>query len=65
VTLHDWKNLDVTQVILGEFKIRQQSLKDQLATSAGLDPLADRWKAGAIAAYEDVLNIDMDGEAQE
>ena len=62
MTLYDWKNLPITQVIMAEFKSRQKALKEELAQSAGLDPLSDRFKAGVIAAYEDVVNIELDDE---
>jgi len=60
VTLYDWKNLSITQVILAELRGRQQALRDELATSAGVDPLADRYRVGVIAAYEDMLSIELD-----
>jgi hypothetical protein len=60
ITLSDWKSMSITQTIMEEFKRRQQGLKDELTTSAGIDPASDRYKVGAIAAYEDLLNIDLD-----
>lgn len=64
MTLTDWKNLAITQVIMAEFRQRQRQLKEELAQSAGINPLDDRFKVGVIAAYEDVLNIELDdGEA--
>lgn len=36
------------------------NLKDELAYSAGIDPLADRFKSGAIQAYNDILNTSFD-----
>jgi predicted Zn-dependent protease len=58
VTLNDWKRLEITQVIMAEFKRRQELLKEELADQAGLDPLADRQKVGAIKAYQDFLDIE-------
>jgi uncharacterized membrane protein (DUF106 family) len=58
VTLNDWKRLEITQVIMAEFKHRQELLKEELADQAGLDPLADRQKVGAIKAYQDFLDIE-------
>lgn len=62
MTLSDWKALSITQVILAEFKYRQDQLRFELGQSAGIDPLEDRRKAGIIAAYEDVINIELEDE---
>jgi len=45
------------------FRERIQALQEILATSAGVDPLQDRFYVGAIAAYNDLLNIDFEGES--
>lgn len=42
------------------FRERIEAMKEQLAQSAGIDPLTDRWTAGAIQAYSDILNITVD-----
>lgn len=34
-------------------------MKDELSNKAGLDPRSDGYVVGAIAAYNDLLNIDM------
>lgn len=34
--------------------------KEDLADTAGLEPLYDRFRAGAIAAYMDLLRIEFD-----
>lgn len=60
LTLSDWKNLSITQEILTEIKRRQTWAKEQLAEQAGLDPLADREKVGAIKAYQDILDIELE-----
>jgi predicted Zn-dependent protease len=43
---------------MAEFKRRQDLMKEELADQAGLDPLADRQKVGAIKAYQDFLDIE-------
>jgi hypothetical protein len=58
VTLNDWKRLEITQVVMAEFKRRQAFMKEQLADQAGLEPLTDREKVGAIKAYQDFLDIE-------
>lgn len=62
MTLSDWKALSITQTVLLELSARVRGLRDELAQSAGNDPLMDRWKCGVIAAYEDVINIQFDEE---
>lgn len=42
------------------FRQNITDLKEQLAQSAGIDPLSDRFKAGAIQAYTDILNITLE-----
>lgn len=60
MTLTEWKSIDITQIIMSELKARQEQLKNELASSAGVDPLYDRWRAGVIAGYSDLLNIELD-----
>ena len=62
MTLGDWKTLPITQVIMAEFKARQQQLRVELGQAAGVDPLSDRFKTGVIAAYEDVITIELEDE---
>lgn len=62
MTLQEWKGFSVTQEIMGELRKRQAEAKEYLAHNAGIDPLRDRWYTGTIAAYEDMLNIELDGE---
>lgn len=65
MNLYDWKNHEITQVIFKELKSRQEHLRDELSQTAGVDPLMDRWKCGVIAAYEDILSIELDEEAHD
>jgi len=62
VTLSEWKSLPITGELMGEWKRRQESAKEYLAKHAGLEPLQDRWYTGVIAAYEDMLDIELDDE---
>jgi hypothetical protein len=43
-----------------ELRNRIVRLQDALGQSAGIDPLADRYKAGYIAACVDFLNIEYE-----
>lgn len=65
MTLNDWKSLDITQVILDEFRKRRDHLIAELALSAGIDPLEDRVRVGAIKAYNDFLDIEYAEEAHD
>lgn len=58
--LIDWKKHPVTQVIFSQLSQRTATLKDGLASSAGIDPIQDARTSGAILAYTDVLNIEIE-----
>lgn len=55
-----WKNSAVTQEIFNTIYRNIESLKHELAESAGIDPLKDRFTSGAIGAYNDLLLIDFE-----
>jgi hypothetical protein len=57
VTFYDWKALSITQVIIAELQKRVENYLEELAQSAGVDPLEDRRKCGIIAAYREIINI--------
>ena len=42
------------------FEDRISDLEALLGSSAGIDPLEDRFRVGAIAAYRDILNISVE-----
>ena len=42
------------------FRERIRELEQMLGASAGVDPLQDRFTVGAISAYSDILNIDVE-----
>lgn len=52
----DWKQLDVTQEVYKHLRFRVEALKEELANSAGVDPLSDRYRAGYIRACLDFLD---------
>lgn len=41
------------------FMERIDQIRQELGQTAGIDPLSDRYRVGAIAAYTDVLNVDV------
>lgn len=42
------------------FRQRIADIEAELGASAGVDPLADRFKVGAIAAYRDILDVSIE-----
>lgn len=59
-SFYEWKSMVITIEVMAEFKRRQDALKEALATRAGIDPLTDREFVGAIKAYQDMLDIDLE-----
>lgn len=45
---------------MSEFKARKEGLIEVLVANAGLAPLDDRFKAGYIAAVDDLFNVDIE-----
>lgn len=62
VTLRDWKHMAITQEILSEIKKRQTQAKEELASGMGRDPFEYGFRVGAIAAYQDFLDIELDDD---
>lgn len=55
-----WKNNPITQEVFKKIKQNIDLTKEDLASSAGENPLSDRFKVGAIGAYNDLLLIDFE-----
>lgn len=53
----DWHRHPVTQFIHEVIKDRLEEGKEELALTAGLDPLQDSRKVGKLMAYQDFLDI--------
>jgi len=49
----------VTKAVINGLLERIHNLQEELGTNAGVDPLQDRRTVGAIAAYNDIVNIDV------
>ena len=62
---YDWKRHPVTQVVMSQLAGRVQELKEVLAYNAGNNALSDREVVGAIKAYNDMLEIQFEGEVTE
>lgn len=60
---YSWKRHPITQVVMGEYKARRDALVAQLVEQAATtDPRVLAEKAGAVKAYQDILDIDIDEE---
>lgn len=55
-----WKDHPVTRAVLGELADRVEHLKNELAQSAGNDPIMDRFKVGYIQACNDFSDIELE-----
>lgn len=51
----DWKRHPVTQSLFTALINRIQEGREELGDTAGIDPLADRFKVGVIRGHQDVL----------
>lgn len=61
----DWKQNPVTTDFFKQIQYRITGLKDELASSAGINPRDDAWRAGGIQAFQDVLDSDWFEETEE
>jgi hypothetical protein len=59
-SFRDWKANPVTKAVFDEIRDRIQAIQEDLGTTAGQEPLNDRYKSGAVGAYNDLLRIDFD-----
>lgn len=59
-SFRDWKANPVTKVVFDELNNRIRATQMELGNTAGIDPLSDRFKVGAIQAYQDLLFITFD-----
>lgn len=58
----DWKQHPITKRVFAGLLEQEQSITEQLITSAGVDPAEDRFKSGYIAALRDVYLIRLEDE---
>lgn len=56
----DWMDHPVTHAVFMLINQRIAGLKEMLEEQAGLDPLQDRFIAGNIRAYRNLLETDWD-----
>jgi hypothetical protein len=58
---YSWKRHPITLAVMGEYEARQKALIEQLvAQAATTDPRVLAEKAGAIKAYQDILDISIE-----
>lgn len=58
----DWKQHPITKRVFAGLQEQEQSMAEQLVSSAGVDSLEDRFKSGYIAALRDVYLIRLEDE---
>lgn len=58
----DWKQHPITKRVFAGLQEQEQSMAEQLVSSAGIDSLEDRFKSGYIAALRDVYLIRLEDE---
>lgn len=56
----DWKKHPVTNALFAGMLDRINDAAKELAGSAGIDPLEDRFKCGMIRAFQEVMSIEYD-----
>lgn len=59
-SFRDWKADPVTKAVFNGFRDNILKLQELLGEVAGTDPMLDRWRAGVIAGYKDVLLIEFE-----
>jgi len=60
----DWKNSPITKALFLALTNNVEGLKEELASSAGVDTRADAVKVGAIQAFRDVLDTEWFEETE-
>ena len=53
----DWKSQNVTKAVMREVENIISGLEHELGYLAGVDPMNDRTKVGAIQAWRDFLDL--------
>lgn len=61
---YDWKRHPVTQSAFSQLAGRVNLIKETLAEHAGKDPGTDRFHVGYIAAFNDLLLMEYEGEEE-
>jgi len=59
-----WKHHPVTKQMMFWLRMRIQALQEDLGEKAGKDPGRDRYVAGAIRAYKDIEEINLEEISQ-
>lgn len=60
----DWKRHPVTKEVFSQLRSRVRDIQEALGNTAGIDSHQDRRYVGAIEAYNDLLNIEYEGEKE-
>lgn len=62
---HDWKSQPVTKAFFVDLDSRIQDVAGELADTAGIDSLLDRFRVGYIQAIRDIIAVghgDVEGK---
>ena len=60
----DWKSSPITKALFKALNDNIEGLKEELASSAGVDARTDAIKVGAIQAFRDVLETEWFEETE-
>lgn len=55
-----WKNNAITEAVFSAIERRAEILTEELVSSAGINALNDRYKAGYIQAIRDFSDLDLE-----
>lgn len=61
---YDWKRHPVTQVAFSQLAARVTDLKEHLSEHAGKNPAEDKFHTGYIAAFNDLIRMEYEGEVE-
>lgn len=59
-SFRDWKANPVTKAVMDGFRDQILRLQDRLGNTAGENALQDRYTAGVIAGYKDLILVEFD-----
>lgn len=60
VEFYDWKRHPITQEVFLAIQERIIGLKEELASSAGIDSSLDTGRRYAIQAFQDILDLELE-----
>jgi hypothetical protein len=61
---YDWKRHPMTQIIMSQLSSRVGDIKEILSEQAGKNPPQDCYYVGYIAAFNDLIRMEYEGEEE-